>query len=145
MERKWLRERELAAVFEEPAFLTLGICYEERTRFSGGAYHPVLKRIDRFLDQELPRALETRASRAARMLEVDEAVQRAVAELKQRGFDSPYLRAFVVARVNPVRLQRSADPDFDATLEKMLRAAERFDVSRIRPDQVARSGGPPDE
>src|SRR5437879_1911225 len=37
-------EETYALEFEEPAFITLGLCYEERPRFSGGAYHPVLKR-----------------------------------------------------------------------------------------------------
>src|SRR5437899_2491566 len=31
-------ERGFAFEFEQPAFLTLGVCYEERPRFSGGAY-----------------------------------------------------------------------------------------------------------
>jgi hypothetical protein len=32
-------------------------------------------------------------------------LDRAEAELKERGFDSPYLKNFVVARVNPLRFQ----------------------------------------
>src|SRR5207245_2836414 len=38
-----------ALEFEEPALITLGLCYEERPRFSGGAYNPVLKRVEEFL------------------------------------------------------------------------------------------------
>ena len=33
--------------------------------------------------------------------------------------------------------------EFEPTLEKMLAAAKSFDASKIRADQVARSGGPP--
>jgi ParB-like nuclease domain. len=51
-------EREFETEFEEPALITLGLCYMENGRFAGGAYHPVLKRIDKFLGSALPMALE---------------------------------------------------------------------------------------
>ncbi|MBI2404503.1 MAG: ParB N-terminal domain-containing protein, partial [Gemmatimonadetes bacterium] len=47
-------EREFEAEFEEAALLTLGLCYQQNGRFSGGAYHPVLKRVDKFLAAKLP-------------------------------------------------------------------------------------------
>lgn len=136
-------EHELA--FEEAPFLTLGLCYEKRGRFSGGAYHPLLRRCDRFLDLPLPQALAERERFAARLLEIDDAVGEAVRALKERGFDSPYLRAFVVARVNPVRFHRGDAPPLEPALDKMLAAAKKFDASRVRGDQVARAGGPPDD
>jgi ParB family chromosome partitioning protein len=138
-------EKEFESEFEEPALLTLGLCYQENGRFAGGAYHPVLKRIEKFLGSPLPKALEVRRGRAARVLELDEAVSAAVAELKRKGFDSPYLRAFVVARINPLRFQRGAKADFDETIERMLGGAKRFDPGRIKADQVARAGGAPEE
>ena len=75
--------------FEEPSLLTLGCCYLENGRFSGGAYQPVLKRVESFMDVKLSRALEVRRERAARLLELDAAVVEAVAALKKRGFESP--------------------------------------------------------
>jgi ParB family chromosome partitioning protein len=33
-----MREKDLTLEFEEPAFLTLGLCYEQRGRFAGGAW-----------------------------------------------------------------------------------------------------------
>jgi len=141
-------ERELADVFEDPVLLTLGACYEANGRFAGGVYQPVLKRIEAFSGARLPRALEERGERARRLLELDAAVAEAVAALKERGFDSPYLKNFVVARVNPLRFQRAGAEtraDWDATLDKMLASAKRFDASRIQASQVARSGGAPAE
>ena len=138
-------EREFEAEFEEPALLTLGLCYMANGRFAGGAYHPILKRIDKFLGSALPKALEIRKERAARVLELDEAVTEAVTALKARGFESPYLRAFVVARINPIRFKRGAKVEFDETIDKMLASARRFDPGRIRQEQVARAGGAPDE
>jgi len=137
-------EREYAIEFEEAALITLGFCYEKNGRFAGGAYHPVLKRCDKFLSMKLPRALEVRRERAAKLLELNDAVTAAVASLKSRGFESPYLRAFVVARINPLRFKRG-EADFDETIDKMLGSARRFDSAKIRADQVARSGGAPEE
>ncbi|MFN2387229.1 MAG: ParB N-terminal domain-containing protein [Thermoanaerobaculia bacterium] len=137
-------EKEYSLEFEEAAFVTLGICYEKNGRFAGGAYHPLLKRVDAFLDSPLPAALRAREGRARALLELDEAVVRAMKGLQARGFQSPYLRAFVVARVNPIRFKKGP-ADFDETLEKMTAAAERFKTDAVRPDQIARAAGPPEE
>jgi ParB family chromosome partitioning protein len=139
-------ETQYALEFEEPAFLTLGLCYEENGRFAGGAYHPVLKKIDEFFDTPLPKALERRSKRAEAVLELDGAVNEAIAALKERGMQSPYLRAFVVARINPLRFQRgTTHPAFDATIAKMLTSARNFKAGSVKIDQLARAGGPPEE
>jgi len=138
-------EKEFALEFEEPALLTLGLTYAERGRFAGGAYHPVLRRVEAFLASALPKALETRAGRATRLLELDDLVSEAVAKLKERGFASPYLKAFVVARVNPVRFQRGAKMSFDEAAEKMLAAVRRFDPGKVRIGDFAGASGPPTE
>ena len=65
--------------------------------------------------------------------------------LKERGFDSPYLRPFVVARINPLRFQRGAKADFDETIDKMLSAATKFKAGSVKPEHLARAGGAPDE
>ena len=64
-------------------------------------------------------------------------------QLKGRGFESPYLKAFVVARVNPLRFQRGGSPEFNATIEKMIAAALRFDVAKVSADQLAAADGAP--
>ncbi|MEJ2130452.1 MAG: ParB N-terminal domain-containing protein [Gammaproteobacteria bacterium] len=138
-------ERAFAAEFEEPALLTLGLCYEQRGRFAGGAYNPVLKRVESFLGSKLSNALATRRERAERLLELDDAVNSAVKALKEKGFESPYLKAFVVARINPLRFKRKVSADVDEIIEKMLGAAQRFDTGKVRSDQLARASGPPDD
>jgi ParB family chromosome partitioning protein len=143
--RDGLAEKDYALEFEEAAFLTLGICYEKNGRFAGGAYHPLLKRIDGFLSRPLQKALATRAERAERLLELEEAVAAAMKTLKERGFDSPYLRAFVVARINPLRFQKAANPDFDETIQKMLASAKKFRAESVKPEQLARAAGAPEE
>jgi ParB family transcriptional regulator, chromosome partitioning protein len=138
-------ERDFEIEFEEPALLTIGLCYQENGRFAGGAYHPVLRRAEKWLSTPLPKALETRRERAGRILELDTAVSDAMKKLKDRGFDSPYLRPFVVARINPLRFKRGGNPDIDETIDTMLAAARRFDAGKVRADQVARTGGAPEE
>ncbi len=138
-------ESDFALEFEEPGLLTLGCCYEKNGRFAGGAYNPVLRRVEQFLRAKLPNALVERAARAEKLLALDEAVAEAVKALKARGFESPYLKAFVVARVNPLRFQRGGSPEFDATIDKMTAAARRFDAAKVKADQVAAAAGAPSE
>ncbi len=137
-------ERDFEIEFEEPALLTIGLCYQENGRFAGGAYHPILRRVEKWQASALPKALETRRERAARILELDAAVTEAMKALKERGFESPYLRPFVVSRINPIRFKHGP-ADADDTIDTMLAAAKRFDPGKVKADQVAKAGGPPDE
>jgi ParB family chromosome partitioning protein len=137
------KESEMALEFEEPALPTLGFAYEERGRLSGGAYAPILRKVDAFLDEKLSKAMPERQRRAKVVLAFDDAVAEAVARLKERGLDSPYLKNFVVARVNPLRFMKGAAPPFDELFEQMTRRARGLDPAKIRGDEVARSGGAP--
>ena len=136
-------ERELTFEFDQPSFLTLGAAYERRPRLSGGAYHSMLRRIEDFLDQPMPRALRERERRAASLLAADDDVSGIVEKLKARGLTSPYLRSFVVARVNPIRFSTSTEFDFDDVLERMRRAAAKFKIDRVKQEDVVRAGGAP--
>jgi ParB family chromosome partitioning protein len=140
-------EEAYALEFEEAALITLGLCYEERSRFSGGAYHPVLKRVDDFLKGPLRTALETRRVRASAVLDLDDKVIQQVDALKARGLTSPYLKSFVVARINPIRFRpKDAAPlSFDEALDRMVKAAVKFNPGKIKSDDLARGGGPPDQ
>lgn len=136
-------ERDFTFEFDQPAFLTLGAAYESRPRLSGGAYHPLLRRVEDFLDDRLPRALAERERRAAKLLAIDDDVSRIVQKLKTRGLTSPYLRPFVVARINPIRFSTSTEFDFDDVLDRMKRSASKFNVDKIRQEDIVRAGGGP--
>ena len=140
-------EETYALEFEEPAFITLGLCYEERPRFSGGAYHPVLKRVDAFLKKPLHVAMTMRRERAKTVLALDDQIVEQVEALKAKGLTSPYLKSFVVARVNPIRFRpKDAPPlSFDDALDRMTKAAEKFNPEKIKLDDLAKTGGVPDE
>lgn len=135
------KESEYLFEFEEPAFLTLGLCYEKRPRFSGSAYQPVLKRVEAFIEKPLGQAIRQREERAAALLALDDQVAAIVKKLQARGFKSPYLKVFVVARINPIRFSKAKSFDFEEVLSKMEAAAGRFNVERVREEDVARSGG----
>lgn len=140
-------EETYALEFEEPALITLGLCYEERPRFSGGAYSPVLKRVDQFLKGHLRAAFEARKERAKAVLALDDLVVKKVEALQAKGLTSPYLKSFVVARINPIRFRPkdAALLSFDEALDRMTTAAEKLNPEKITINDLARSGGPPDE
>ncbi len=139
-------EGTFAFEFEQPAFLTLGTCYEARPRLSGGAYQSILRRVDAFLDEPMTKAVKERDRRGKKILKLDDAVSAAAEKLKARGLTSPYLKPFVVSRVNYTRFSKATTFDFDEALDKIIAAAAKFNVDRIRQEDVAKSGGgPPDE
>jgi ParB family chromosome partitioning protein len=139
-------EDSFAFEFEQPAFLTLGPCYEERPRLSGGAYQSILRRVDAFLEEPLGKAIKERDRRARKILKLDDAVSAAVEKLKAKGLTSPYLKPFVVSRVNYTRFSKATSFDFDETLDKIIASAAKFNVERIKQEDVAKSGGgSPDE
>ena len=130
---------------EEPALVTLGFAYASRPRLSGGAYNPVLRKVDAWIDEPLPKAAEERERRAGLVLALDDAVGGAVERLKEKGLTSPYLKSFVVARINPLRFIKGDPPPLDELLATMTKRASGLDAGKIRPDDLARSGGAPDE
>jgi ParB family chromosome partitioning protein len=136
-------ERDFEFEFEQPTFLTLGAAYEERGRLSGGAYQPLLRRIDDFLDEPTSRALKERERRGRKILKIDDAVGEIVEKLKSRGFTSPYLKPFVVARINPIRFSKSTEFDFDDVIERTLKNAAKFNVEKVKQQDIVRAGGAP--
>ncbi len=140
-------EETYALEFEEPALITLGLCYEERPRFSGGAYHPVLKRVEEFVKKPMRSAIDFRRERARTILALDDEIVKQVEALKAKGLTSPYLKSFVVARMNPIRFRpKDAPPlSFDEALDRMTKAAAKFNPDKIKIDDLAKSGGAPDD
>jgi ParB family transcriptional regulator, chromosome partitioning protein len=130
-------EEKFAAEFEAPELLTLGMVYERSPRFAGGAYSGFLKKVDRFSDRSLAASLRQRESYAARLTQIDARVKSLIAALQARGFKSPYLRNYVVARINPVRFHKvkkgaSAPPmPLAQALTRMAAAARTFNLGSV--------------
>src|SRR5438045_2639815 len=131
------RESQFAAQFEAPELLTLGIVYEKWPRFAGGAYSSFLKKVDRFSDQTLAVSLRQRSDSAARLIEIDARVKSLISALQARGFKSPYLRNYVVARINPVRFHKAKKGDtkppmpLGQALTRMAAAARSFNLGSV--------------
>jgi ParB family chromosome partitioning protein len=132
-------EEDWAFQFESPHFVTLGLLYEENKRFAGGAFAPILRRVDKFLKGKLPDTLAERGERAAKVRAADEALAKAVAALKKRGINHPYVKNYVLARTSPLTRARKTLPSFDQTFSKLIAAIEGFDVSKVRYEDVQRA------
>jgi ParB family chromosome partitioning protein len=130
-----------ALEFEEPAFATLGICYEKNGRFGGGAYQPICRRVDGWLEEPLSKALKVREARAAKIEKLDTRVAEIVQALQAKGFKSPYLKAFVIARCNPLRFMKVMPP-FDEALDDITKRAQKFSVENVKDSDIAATAGP---
>ncbi|MBI5202639.1 MAG: ParB N-terminal domain-containing protein [Elusimicrobia bacterium] len=136
-------EEDYGLEFEEPGFATLGILYDQDKRFAGGAYNPILKRVDGWLEDKLPVALKEREKRAAKVRKLEDLVAGHVKTLQAKGFKSPYLRAFVVARINPLRFMKTV-PAFHEALDMLIGKAERFDPGKVRQEDISAAAGAAD-
>jgi len=125
--------------FESPHFITLGLLYEKNARFAGGAFAPMLRRVDKFLKGGFPKTLGEREARAELVREADEALGRVVAKLKKRGINHPYVKNFVLARTTPLTRQRKTLPSFDQTFKKLRESLEEFDATKVRYEDVQRA------
>lgn len=139
-------EKDFAYYFEEASYIKLGLCYEQNARFSGGVYQSFVRRLTTFGDDPLAKTLRQHERHAGMLLELDQKVSEAVQKLKAKGFVSPYLKTFVVARSNPLRFMKEP-PAFEDLLNTIRGKIERFNVDKIRPEDITASGGgiPDDE
>jgi len=138
-------ESEFAFYLEEAALVTLGLCYQEKGNFAGGSYHSILRRLEQFASVALRKSIEVHRRHAQQLLKLDATVGEVVEQLKAKGLISPYLRAFVVARINPLRWIKDEPPPLEEVLQTMQQRAARFNVEKIKQQDLARSGGAPDE
>jgi ParB family chromosome partitioning protein len=132
-------EEDYAFQFEAPHFITLGLLYDANARFAGGAFAPLLRRVDKFLKQPLAKAYAERERRAELVREADRALGEVVAKLKKRGINHPYVKNFILARTTPLTRARKTLPSFDQTFERLRENLEKFDTAKVRYDEVARS------
>jgi ParB family transcriptional regulator, chromosome partitioning protein len=136
-------ESAFAAQFESAELLTLGVVYERSPRFAGGAYSAFLKKVDRFSERPLVTSLREREDFAARLLAIDAQVKAIISALQQRGFKSPYLRNYVVARINPVRFHKAKKGDtrpplpIAQALTRMTAAARTFKLESVSNSDLA--------
>ena len=64
-----------------------------------------------------------------------------VEKLKAKGLTSPYLKPFVVGRVNYTRFSKATSFDFDEALDRIIASAQKFNTDKISQQDVAKVGG----
>src|SRR6187551_4056968 len=134
-------ENDFSFYLEEASLVTLGLCYERKGNFPGGAYHSILRRLEEFSSDSLQKALAVHERYAEQVFELDELVTSIVAKLKDRGLVSPYLRNFVIARVNPLRWIKDEPPPLPEVLKTMRERLSRFNTEKVNQQDLAKMGG----
>jgi ParB family chromosome partitioning protein len=138
-------EKGFSFYLEQASLVTLGLCYERNGKFAGGAYNPIVKRLEVFSEEKISKAIKQHEKYADMLMDLDEKVGAAIARLKARGFVSPYLRAFVVARINPLRWIQGEPPPLEEVLKTMRERAAKFNTDKVKQEDLAGAGGAPDE
>jgi ParB family chromosome partitioning protein len=132
-------EEDFAFQFEAPHFITLGLLYDERPRFAGGAFAPILRRVDKFSKTPLAKAYAERERRAALVRAADDALTDVVQKVKKRGINHPYVKNYVLARTTPLSRARKTLPSFEQTFERLRENLEAFDPAKVRMDEIVRA------
>jgi len=138
-------ESQFTFYLEEAALVTLGVCYERNPKFAGASYNPIVRRLVSFSNEPLAKVIRAHEKQAEMLLELDERVAAVIARLKARGFVSPYLRAFVIARINPLRWIKGEPPPLDEVLKTMRERAGKFNADKVKQEDLAGASGAPDE
>lgn len=131
------REYEFSFELEQAHFITLGLVYQRRASFPGGAFAPILRRVDKFLRSALRRASVEREERAELVLAAEAVLAEKVREIRERGVRHPYLNTYLIARSSPLTRARKAIPEFNEALEKLRANLRRINPSRVRLDSLA--------
>jgi ParB family chromosome partitioning protein len=104
-----------------------------------------VRRLEKFSEEPLSKAIKLHEQHAGMLMDLDARVAEVIAKRKARGFVSPYLRAFVVARINPLRWIQGEPPPLEEVLKTMRERAAKFNTERIKQEDLANAGGAPDE
>jgi hypothetical protein len=108
-----------------------------------GAYRDPLGGRARFSERTLAAGLREREGFASRLLDIDAQTKRIIETLQKRGFKSPYLRNYVVARINPVRFHKAKKGDtkppmpLAQALTRMAASAKNFKVDSVSNSDLA--------
>src|SRR6185436_4227371 len=132
-------EEDYTFQFEAPHLVTLGLLYETNKRFAGGAFAPILRRVDAFLSGTFAKTLPQRAERAETVRAADEALKAVVAAIHKRGIRHPFVKNYVLARTTPLSRARKTMPSFAQAFAKLQANIEAFDIAKVRYDDIQRS------
>ncbi len=138
-------ETDFSFYLEEAALVSLGLCYEKKGNFAGSAYAPILRKLQAFSTEPLRKSIKAHEAVSEKVFELDELVAAVVAKLKAKGLMSPYLKTFVVARINPLRWIQGDLPPLDDVLKTMRDRAAKFNTEKIKQEDIVAAGGVRDD
>lgn len=142
MEKEFERpERDLSPIFDEPSFLTLGILYQQKEKFSGGAYYPFLKKFEKFLEKPLKEAIRERERRGELLFNLDLKVIMLVEELRKGGIQNPFLKAILVSRANPFSKRKVVEIEFDEAIKRFEENLEKINFKNIYENFISEQKG----
>ncbi len=124
-------DEEISDTIENAHYVTLGLAYEGPGRLAGGAFEPILKKFDGFLDKPLTEAYEKRKERAEKVLEAWKLVKAVEDALKTKKMWHSMVRYQIIAAADPAKRARKpqdfdkAFPKFIAKLEELVEAPEK--------------------
>jgi ParB family transcriptional regulator, chromosome partitioning protein len=133
-------EEDYVFQFEAAHLITLGLLYENNKRFAGGAFAPILRRVDAFLSGTFAKTLPQREERAETVRAADVALGIVVAAIHKRGIRHPFVKNYVLARTTPLSRARKTLPSFAQTFAKLQANIDAFDVAKVRYDDIQRAG-----
>ena len=140
-ERPKSAEKDFAFEFERAHFITLGLLYEKKPRFSGGVYAPLLSRVDGFLTKPLKDAIEDREERAAQVERADDLAVRAGGRGQEARPDASLSEEFYRRAIQSAhsRAQKSSDLQSRAREHDQSARGIRSRQDSLRSDSRRRS------
>ena len=125
-------ESDVAFELEQPALVTIGVCYEKNPRFSGGAYNSVVSKCESFSTDTMAKSLKMREAHADKLLELDELVGQAVHEAQGGRLDERLSQADRRRAHQPAALREAGQgreaPTSTRPIDKMIDGAKKFDA-----------------
>jgi len=100
-------------------YVTLGLAYEGSGRIAGGAFEPILKKLDGFLDEALADAMPIREERAQQVIEAWGLVKQVEDTMKSKGTWHSMARYQILAYADPAKRARKPQ-DWTKTFPKFL-------------------------
>lgn len=127
-------EKDYQFQFEEPDYITMGLIYLEERKFNGATYHPILRKIDRFLALPIKQAIDERRKRAERLKKLNELVLKIEEQFERYNVKFPFIKQYIMSRVNPYKYQREVADDFYMAIDKI-----EDNLRNLKPEEISTS------
>jgi hypothetical protein len=130
---------EVVDSIERAYYATLGIAYDKGSRLAGGAFEPLLKKCDTFLDAGIEECYAIREKRAGDVLEANDLIRQVVEEAKTLDVWHQYFQYQLISFVDPYKRKRGP-VDFDDFFGKVIAKLTELSEEPERINKVVRSG-----